>query len=97
MRVIIDNGNKVGIIHNIELQPLTIGIDISTQLSLPRIWYLLVNTASNTAGTIVGTRKTLLIAGLLVGAGGLGGASGSLVQDVGLVDGVLVVGFCERR
>jgi hypothetical protein len=95
MRVIIDNGNKVGIIHNIKLQLLTIGINISTQLSLPRIWYLLVNTASNTAGTIVGTRKTLLIAGLLVGAGGLGGASGSLVQDVGLVDGVLVVGFCE--
>jgi hypothetical protein len=74
---------------------LTIGINTSTQLSLPHLWYYLVNTASNTAGTIVWARESLLVAGLLVGSGGFGGAAGSLVENVGLVDGVLVVGFCQ--
>lgn len=54
-----------------------------------------MNTASNTASAIIRTRETLLVARLLVSSGGLGGAPGSLIDDVGLVDGVLVVGFCE--
>ena len=53
-----------------------------------------MDTASNTASAIVRAWKTLLVTGLLVGAGGFGGASGSLADDVGLVDGVLFVGFC---
>ena len=56
----------------------------------------LVGTASNTAGAILRARKTLLVAGLLVGAGGLGCASGALVNDVALVDGVLVISLCRK-
>jgi hypothetical protein len=55
-----------------------------------------MNTTSNTTSTILRARETLLVARLLVGSGGFGGASGSFVEDVGLVDGVLVVGFCRE-
>jgi hypothetical protein len=54
----------------------------------------LVGATSNTAGAILGARETLLVAGLLVGAGRLGGASSALLDDVALVDGVLLVRLC---
>lgn len=58
----------------------------------------LVGTTSNTAGAILRTGKTLLVAGLLVGTGRLGRASGALADDVALVDGVLLVGlWCESQ
>jgi hypothetical protein len=78
---------KIGIVHEHQLQ-LTHSIPSS------HVWYHLVNTTSNTASAIVRARESLLVARLLVGSGGFGGASGSLVEDVGLVDGVLVVGLC---
>ena len=53
-----------------------------------------MNTTSNAASAILRTRESLLVARLLVGSGRLGGASGSFADDVGLIDGVLVVGFC---
>ena len=53
----------------------------------------LVGAASNTAGAIIRAREALLVAGLLVGTGRLGRASGALVDDVALVDGVLLVGL----
>ena len=53
----------------------------------------LVGATSNTAGAILRARKTLLVAGLLVCAGRLGCASGTLVDDVALVNGVLLVGL----
>jgi hypothetical protein len=56
----------------------------------------LVGATSNTAGAIFRTRETLLVTGLLVGAGGLGCASGALVDDVALVNGVLLVGLCSK-
>ena len=58
----------------------------------------LVGTTSNTAGAIFRAGKTLLVAGLLIGAGRLGRASGAFVDDVALVDGVLLVGlWCESQ
>jgi hypothetical protein len=65
-------------------------LDIQTCASL-------VGSASNTAGAIFGARKTLLVTGLLVGAGRLGCASGALFDDVALVDGVLLIGLCSQR
>jgi hypothetical protein len=38
--------------------------------------------------------KTLLITRLSIGAGLLGSAAGTLVEDVALVDGILLVAFC---
>lgn len=55
---------------------------------------ILVRTASNTAGTIVRTRKTFLVARLLVGAGALGCAASALVNHIALVNGVLIIFLC---
>lgn len=54
----------------------------------------LVGTTSDSTGAVLRARETLLITRLLVGAGGLGRASGALIDDVALVDGVLLVGLC---
>jgi hypothetical protein len=64
-------------------------LDIQTCVSL-------VGSASNTAGAIFRTRETLLVTGLLIGAGRLGCASGALLDDVALVDGVLLISFCSK-
>ena len=53
----------------------------------------LVGATSNTAGAILRAGEALLVAGLLVGTGRLGRASGAFVDDVALVDGVLLVGL----
>lgn len=63
-------------------------LDINARASL-------VGATSNTAGAIVRAREALLIAGLLVGTGRLGRASGALVDDIALIDSALLVGLCN--
>jgi hypothetical protein len=54
----------------------------------------LVGTTSNSAGAILRTRKALFVTRLAIGTSRLGCASGALVEDIALVDGVLLVALC---
>lgn len=68
-------------------------MDIMRSLDIQTDVVPLVGTAGDTAGAILGARKAFLITGLLVCARRLGCASGALINNIALVDGVLVVGL----
>lgn len=52
---------------------------------------------TSVGGSIVAGGKTLLITGLLVGAGGLGVTGTVALDDVALVDGISLISLCKIR